>query len=144
MLSVILGHVPKMILDDAFLRQSDVAVAIKQGLDDVMRTYGYAIDLALDTDVQPDDMVKAAMNEINAAQAMFAHTIDSLKLKECGRRSRHSGSSPDFPQVAIKKTGLPVTSNLYREFRKRRQWAWCGYMQTFGNGGISAFTPDYE
>jgi hypothetical protein len=36
--NVILGHVPKMILDDAFLQQSDIAVAIKQGLDDVMRT----------------------------------------------------------------------------------------------------------
>jgi hypothetical protein len=45
--NVILGHVPKMILDDAFLQQSDIAVAIKQGLDDVMRTEGYAIDQAL-------------------------------------------------------------------------------------------------
>jgi len=67
--NVILGHVPKMILDDAFLQQSDIAVAIKQGLDDVMRTYGYAIDQALVTDIQPDDKVKAAMNEINAASA---------------------------------------------------------------------------
>jgi regulator of protease activity HflC (stomatin/prohibitin superfamily) len=66
--NVILGHVPKMNLDDAFLQQSDIAVAIKQGLDDVMRTYGYAIDQALVTDIQPDDKVKAAMNEINAAQ----------------------------------------------------------------------------
>ena len=66
--NVILGHVPKMNLDDAFLQQSDIAVAIKQGLDDVMKTYGYAIDQALVTDIQPDDKVKAAMNEINAAQ----------------------------------------------------------------------------
>ncbi len=41
--NVILGHVPKMILDDAFLQQSDITIAIKQGLDDVMQTYGYAI-----------------------------------------------------------------------------------------------------
>src|SRR5258708_23971788 len=66
--NVILGHVPKMNLDDAFLQQSDIAVALKQCLDDVMRTYGYAIDQALVTDIQPDDKVKAAMNEINAAQ----------------------------------------------------------------------------
>jgi regulator of protease activity HflC (stomatin/prohibitin superfamily) len=66
--NVILGHVPKMNLDDAFPQQSDIAVAIKQGLDDVMRTYGYAIDQALVTDIPPDDKVKAAMNEINAAQ----------------------------------------------------------------------------
>lgn len=66
--NVILGHVPKMILDDAFLQQSDIAVAIKEGLDDVMKTYGYAIDQALVTDIEPDEKVKAAMNDINAAQ----------------------------------------------------------------------------
>ena len=66
--NVILGHVPKMNLDDAFLQQSDIAVAIKEGLDDVMKTYGYAIDQALVTDIEPDEKVKTAMNEINAAQ----------------------------------------------------------------------------
>jgi regulator of protease activity HflC (stomatin/prohibitin superfamily) len=66
--NVILGHVPKMNLDDAFLQQSDIALAIKEGLDDVMRTYGYAIDQALVTDIEPDEKVKAAMNDINAAQ----------------------------------------------------------------------------
>jgi len=38
--NVILGHVPKMNLDDAFLQQSDIAIAIKEGLDDVMKTTG--------------------------------------------------------------------------------------------------------
>ena len=66
--NVILGHVPKMILDDAFLQQSDIAIAIKEGLDDVMKTYGYAIDQALVTDIEPDEKVKAAMNDINATQ----------------------------------------------------------------------------
>jgi regulator of protease activity HflC (stomatin/prohibitin superfamily) len=66
--NVILGHVPKMNLDDAFLQQADIAVAIKEGLSDVMKTYGYAIDQALVTDIHPDEKVKAAMNEINAAQ----------------------------------------------------------------------------
>jgi regulator of protease activity HflC (stomatin/prohibitin superfamily) len=66
--NMILGHVPKMDLDDAFLQQADIAVAIKDGLSDVMKTYGYAIDQALVTDIQPDEKVKAAMNEINAAQ----------------------------------------------------------------------------
>ena len=66
--NMILGHVPKMNLDDAFLQQADIAVAIKDGLSDVMKTYGYAIDQALVTDIQPDEKVKAAMNEINAAQ----------------------------------------------------------------------------
>ncbi len=66
--NVILGHVPKMNLDDTFLQQADIAVAIKEGLDEVMTTYGYSIDQALVTDIKPDEKVKAAMNEINAAQ----------------------------------------------------------------------------
>jgi regulator of protease activity HflC (stomatin/prohibitin superfamily) len=66
--NMILGHVPKMNLDDAFLQQADIAVAIKDGLSGVMETYGYAIDQALVTDIQPDEKVKSAMNEINAAQ----------------------------------------------------------------------------
>src|SRR5438045_8139777 len=55
--NVILGHVPKMNLADAFRQQSDIAVAIKEGLYDVMQTYGYAIDQALVTDIQTDEKV---------------------------------------------------------------------------------------
>src|SRR5882762_1942866 len=72
--NVILGHVPKMNLDDAFLHQADIAVASKEGLDDVMTTYGYAIDQALVTDIKPDEKVKAAMNEINAARTSCCYS----------------------------------------------------------------------
>lgn len=66
--NVILGHVPKMILDEAFERQSDIAVAVKQELDGVMEGFGYGIVKALVTDIIPDQKVKAAMNDINAAR----------------------------------------------------------------------------
>jgi regulator of protease activity HflC (stomatin/prohibitin superfamily) len=66
--NVILGHVPKMILDEAFERQNDIAVAVKQELDGVMEGFGYGIVKALVTDIIPDPKVKAAMNDINAAR----------------------------------------------------------------------------
>lgn len=66
--NVILGHVPKMILDEAFERQNDIAVAVKQELDGVMEGFGYGIVKALVTDIIPDAKVKAAMNDINAAR----------------------------------------------------------------------------
>jgi regulator of protease activity HflC (stomatin/prohibitin superfamily) len=66
--NVILGHVPKMSLDEAFLRQSDIAMAVKSELDTIMADFGYAITKALVTDIKPDEKVKAAMNDINAAQ----------------------------------------------------------------------------
>jgi regulator of protease activity HflC (stomatin/prohibitin superfamily) len=66
--NVILGHVPKMNLDEAFLQQSDIAMAVKSELDAIMAEFGYAITKALVTDIKPDEKVKAAMNDINAAQ----------------------------------------------------------------------------
>ena len=66
--NVILGHVPKMNLDEAFERQNDIAVAVKQELDGVMAGFGYGIVKALVTDIIPDPKVKAAMNDINAAR----------------------------------------------------------------------------
>lgn len=66
--NVILGHVPKMILDEAFLQQADIAIAVKSELDAIMAEFGYSITKALVTDIKPDDKVKAAMNDINAAQ----------------------------------------------------------------------------
>ena len=66
--NVILGHVPKMNLDEAFLQQADIAVAVKSELDAIMADFGYSITKALVTDIKPDDKVKAAMNDINAAQ----------------------------------------------------------------------------
>ena len=66
--NVILGHVPKMILDEAFEQQSAIATAVKQELDGVMAGFGYGIVKALVTDIIPDPKVKAAMNDINAAR----------------------------------------------------------------------------
>lgn len=66
--NVILGHVPKMNLDEAFLQQADIAMAVKSELDAIMADFGYSITKALVTDIKPDDKVKAAMNDINAAQ----------------------------------------------------------------------------
>jgi regulator of protease activity HflC (stomatin/prohibitin superfamily) len=66
--NVILGHVPKMNLDEAFLQQADIAVAVKSELEAIMADFGYSITKALVTDIKPDDKVKAAMNDINAAQ----------------------------------------------------------------------------
>jgi len=65
--NVILGHVPGMILDDVFLKQSEIAVDVKTQLEASMQPFGYGISKVLITDVIPDDRVKASMNSINAA-----------------------------------------------------------------------------
>jgi len=64
----ILGHVPKLTLDETFEQQSGISVAVKTELDSIMSGFGFNILTALVTDIVPDDKVKAAMNDINAAQ----------------------------------------------------------------------------
>ena len=65
---VILGHVPSMTLDEVFASQSSIAAAVKQELDSDMAAFGYEIVNVLVTDIIPDQKVKSAMNDINAAQ----------------------------------------------------------------------------
>jgi regulator of protease activity HflC (stomatin/prohibitin superfamily) len=65
---VILGHVPSMMLDDVFASQAGIAAAVKKELDVDMAGFGYEIVNVLVTDIVPDEKVKAAMNDINAAQ----------------------------------------------------------------------------
>jgi len=65
---VILGHVPGMTLDEVFATQSSIAAAVKSELDADMAAFGYEIVNVLVTDIVPDQKVKSAMNDINAAQ----------------------------------------------------------------------------
>ena len=64
---VVRAEVPKMILDDVFLKKDDIAIAVKSELNDAMLDYGYDIIKTLVTDIDPDAQVKEAMNRINAA-----------------------------------------------------------------------------
>jgi regulator of protease activity HflC (stomatin/prohibitin superfamily) len=64
----ILGHVPKLSLDETFEQQSGISVNVKTELDAIMSGFGYNILTALVTDIIPDSKVKDAMNDINAAQ----------------------------------------------------------------------------
>lgn len=62
------AEVPKMKLDDVFVKKDDIAIAIKRELEEAMHSYGYGIVKALVTDIDPDIAVKNAMNRINAAE----------------------------------------------------------------------------
>ena len=64
---VVRAEVPKMKLDDVFVKKDDIALAVKAELNDAMSDYGFDIIKTLVTDIDPDAQVKAAMNRINAA-----------------------------------------------------------------------------
>ena len=65
---VVRAEVPKMKLDDVFVKKDDIAIAVKRELQEYMSEYGYDIIKTLVTDIDPDAQVKAAMNRINAAE----------------------------------------------------------------------------
>jgi len=64
---VVRAEVPKMKLDDVFVKKDDIALAVKAELNDAMLEYGFDIIKTLVTDIDPDAQVKEAMNRINAA-----------------------------------------------------------------------------
>lgn len=65
---VVRAEVPKMKLDDVFVKKDDIAIAVKRELQEYMSEYGYDIIKTLVTDIDPDSQVKAAMNRINASE----------------------------------------------------------------------------
>ena len=65
---VVRAEVPKMILDDVFLKKDDIAIAVKSELNVAMMEYGYDIIKTLVTEIDPDAQVKEAMNRINASE----------------------------------------------------------------------------
>jgi regulator of protease activity HflC (stomatin/prohibitin superfamily) len=80
--NVVLGHVPKMKLDDTFLNQADIASDLRDSLDGSMKEYGYSIVKVLISDIVPDTKVKAAMNDINAAQREREATVSRAETNK--------------------------------------------------------------
>lgn len=82
---VVRSTVPRMELDEAFASKSDIAVAVMDQLQSVMRTYGYEIMNTLVTDMSPDSRVKASMNEINASKRLkeaASHKAEADKVQQ--------------------------------------------------------------
>lgn len=67
---VVRAKVPTLALDKVFEEKDAIADAVREQLSVSMAQFGFDILKALVTDIEPDAKVKAAMNEINAAQRM--------------------------------------------------------------------------
>src|SRR5438477_3447675 len=65
---VVRSHIPSMDLDEAYADADTIAMHIQDTLHRNMAEYGYEIAEALITNIEPDQRVKDAMNNINASQ----------------------------------------------------------------------------
>lgn len=82
---VIRSTIPRMELDQAFESKDDIAHAVLESLQQVMKDYGYSIVNTLVTDLAPDSKVKASMNEINAARRLkeaASHQAEADKVRQ--------------------------------------------------------------
>jgi regulator of protease activity HflC (stomatin/prohibitin superfamily) len=85
---VVRASVPLMILDNVFEQKNDIANSVKEELEKAMRTYGYEIVQTLIVDIEPDETVKRAMNEINAAARVRLATQEKAEAEKILRVKR--------------------------------------------------------
>jgi regulator of protease activity HflC (stomatin/prohibitin superfamily) len=69
-LDLVRAEVPTMSLDAVFEKKDSIANAVKNELTGTMQEFGYEIVKALVTNIDPDEKVKHAMNEINEQQRL--------------------------------------------------------------------------
>jgi len=67
---VMRAELPNLELDAVFEAKEDLAFAVKGALSETMTQYGYQILQVLITDLDPDQRVKNAMNEINSSKRL--------------------------------------------------------------------------
>ena len=79
---VIRAKVPSILLDEVFEKKDEIAVDVKNELHDTMINFGYEIIKTLVTDIQPDENVKQAMNEINTAQRLRAAANEKAEAEK--------------------------------------------------------------
>lgn len=76
---MIRASVPKLNLDDTFEQKNEIAKAVEEELEKAMSAYGFEIVQTLIVDIEPDEHVKRAMNEINAGNCNFLRLINQRK-----------------------------------------------------------------
>mmetsp|Transcript_20909 Transcript_20909/g.26397 ORF Transcript_20909/g.26397 Transcript_20909/m.26397 type:complete len:281 (-) Transcript_20909:323-1165(-) len=67
---VLRAELPNLELDSVFEAKEDLALSVKNALTETMTKYGYQIMQVLITDLDPDQRVKNAMNEINSSKRL--------------------------------------------------------------------------
>ncbi|GAB2297243.1 Protein hir2 [Dionaea muscipula] len=90
---VIRASVPKLNLDSVFEQKNDLAKAVEDELAKAMSHYGYEIVQTLIVDIEPDEYVKRAMNEINAAARMRMAATEKAEAEKILQIKRAEGEA---------------------------------------------------
>ncbi|XP_071692592.1 hypersensitive-induced response protein-like protein 1 [Rutidosis leptorrhynchoides] len=90
---VIRASVPKLDLDDAFEQKNEIAKAVEEELEKAMSAYGFEIVQTLIVDIAPDEHVKRAMNEINAAARLRVAATEKAEAEKILQIKRAEGEA---------------------------------------------------
>ncbi|XP_059641408.1 hypersensitive-induced response protein 1-like [Cornus florida] len=90
---VIRASVPKLNLDDVFEQKNEIAKAVEEELEKAMSAYGYEIVQTLIVDIEPDERVKRAMNEINAAARLRLAANEKAEAEKIVQIKRAEGDA---------------------------------------------------
>ncbi|XP_074562738.1 hypersensitive-induced response protein-like protein 1 [Curcuma longa] len=90
---VIRATVPKLNLDNVFEQKSEIAKAVEDELEKAMSTYGFEIVQTLIVDIEPDEHVKRAMNEINAAARLRVAANEKAEAEKIIQIKRAEGEA---------------------------------------------------
>lgn len=100
---VVRARVPKISLDELFEKKDEIAIAVKEELNETMVNFGFEILNALVTDIEPDTKVKEAMNEINAAQRL---RVAALEKGEAEKIIKVKAAEAEADSKALQGKGI--------------------------------------
>ena len=120
------AEVPKLPLDDVFAKKDDIAIAVRDNISAQMEQYGYKIVKTLITDINPDELVKASMNKINAATREKEAAVQEAEAEKIRivKRAEAEADSKRLSGEAIAKQRLEIVRGFkesVEDFQKALQ-----------------------
>ncbi|KAJ1284096.1 hypothetical protein BS78_03G177900 [Paspalum vaginatum] len=113
---VIRASVPNMNLDQVFEQKNELARAVEEELAKAMTMYGYEIVQTLIVDIEPDEVVKRAMNDINAAARLrvaAAERGEADKIQQV-KRAEGEAESKYLAGVGVARQRQAIVDGLRR------------------------------
>ncbi|XP_043704423.1 hypersensitive-induced response protein 1-like [Telopea speciosissima] len=90
---VIRASVPNLDLASTFEQKNEIAKSVEEELEKAMSAYGYEIVQTLIVDIEPDEHVKRAMNEINAAARLRVAANEKAEAEKILQIKRAEGDA---------------------------------------------------
>ena len=120
------AEVPKLPLDDVFAKKDDIAIAVRDNISAQMEQYGYKIVKTLITDINPDELVKASMNKINAATREIEAAVQEAEAEKIRivKRAEAEADSKRLSGEGIAKQRLEIVRGFkesVEDFQKALQ-----------------------